>query len=489
MKEKKKLFAICLCMLLIVSQALVTYGSTVPYKSYTYDYWEFVAPTPVPYIPLKSISGESLGVGKFVLPTDLVVDEDENIYVLDAGSNRIVVFDKNFKLVREITEFDNEGKTDTFNNPNGLCISDRGTLYVADTDNHRIVEMTAEGKLNRIYTAPNDATLGSDFVFLPMKVTVDSADRVYVVAKNVFQGLISFDDTGKFLGYFGTIKVQVSPIDWFWRLVATKAQRAKMALFIPTEFTNVDIDDEGFIYATNVDYNDQETIKRLNPSGKNVLINYTNRKIKGDLEYMLKKGPYSGPSTFCDVKYRDKGIYSTLDNTKGKIFTYDSEGHLLYVFGGMGTALGTFKKPVALECKNDNIYVLDEARGEIVVFKPTEYGRCINTAVSLRFDGDETAAVGYWERVLKLDANYELAYVGIGKSYLAANRNKEAMIYLKKGMDKKYYSVAFKRYRNEVLKANLGNIMTGLCILLLIIFGVKAYKKYILKGKGKKVDA
>lgn len=489
MKRRKKLFTLGICFLLIITQALVTYGnSTVPYQSYTYDYWESNVPTPVPYKPLKSISGEGLGVGKFVLPTDLVVDDEENVYVLDAGNNRIVVFDKNFKLIREISSFDNEGVTDTFNSPNGLCISSRGTLYVADTENHRIVEMSVEGELHRIYTAPEDETLGQDFVFLPMKVTVDSADRVYVVAKNVFQGLISFDDTGKFLGYFGTIKVQVSPIDWFWRLIATKEQRAKMQLFIPTEFTNVDIDDEGFIYATNVDYTNEETIKKLNPSGKNVLINYTNRKIQGDLEFR-ENGPYSGRSTFTDIKYRDKGIYSALDNTKGKIFTYDSEGHLLYVFGGMGTALGMFKQPVALECKNDNMYVLDKGRGEIVVFTPTDYGNYINIAVSLRFDGDETKAVDYWQEVLKLDANYELAYIGIGKSYLAANRNKEAMEYLKKGMDKQYYSVAFKRYRNEVLKANLSKILTVVLVAIVIGFGVKTYKKYISKGKERKVNA
>ena len=56
-------------------------------------------------------------------------------------------------------------------------------------------------------------------------------------------------------------------------------------------------------------------------------------------------------------------------------------------------------------------------------------------------------------------------------------------------MDKKYYSVAFKRYRNEVLKDNLNNIMTGICIIIVIVIGVKAYKKYKFKGKGKKVDA
>ena len=43
---------------------------------------------------------------------------------------------------------------------------------------------------------------------------------------------------------------------------------------------------------------------------------------------------------------------------------------------------------------------------------------------ALRYDGDEASAVALWREVLKLDSNFELAYVGIGKSYLAAGDNK-----------------------------------------------------------------
>ncbi|HPJ02087.1 MAG TPA: gluconolactonase, partial [Candidatus Limiplasma sp.] len=102
----------------------------------------------------------------------------------------------------------------------------------------------------------------------------------------------------------------------------------------------------------------------------------------------------------------------------------------------------------------------------ILVFKETEYGALINEAVALRYDGDETLAVEKWEAVLKLDENNELANVGIGKAYLAAGDNEQAMLYLKRGMSKSYYSVAFKRYRNALLRENLGIILTVVIVLL-----------------------
>ena len=55
----------------------------------------------------------------------------------------------------------------------------------------------------------------------------------------------------------------------------------------------------------------------------------------------------------------------------------------------------------------------------------------------------------------ELDENNELANVGIGKAYLTSGDNKAAMKYLKFGMSRRYYSIAFKRYRDEILKNGL----------------------------------
>ena len=115
----------------------------------------------------------------------------------------------------------------------------------------------------------------------------------------------------------------------------------------------------------------------------------------------------------------------------------------------------------------DQIIVLDAYNNSIVRFGETEYGSLINDAVGLRYDGDETEAISKWQQVLKLDENNELANTGIGKAYLTAGENRTAMKYLKLGRNRKYYSVAWKRYRNELLIAHINVIMTAVIVLII----------------------
>lgn len=113
--------------------------------------------------------------------------------------------------------------------------------------------------------------------------------------------------------------------------------------------------------------------------------------------------------------------------------------------------------------------MLDAYRAELTVFNATEYGSLINEAIALRYDGDETLAVEKWREVLRLDENNELANIGIGKAYLTAGDNRNAMKYLKLGMDSDYYSIAFRRYRNQVLADNLSYIFTGIAVVIIAI--------------------
>ena len=90
-----------------------------------------------------------------------------------------------------------------------------------------------------------------------------------------------------------------------------------------------------------------------------------------------------------------------------------------------------------------------------------------------------------WKEVLALDSNFELAYVGIGKSLLAAGENEKAMKYFKIGMDREYYSIAYKRYRNDLLKDNLGYVLT---VLVTVIVGYVSFKKYRKIKAGREED-
>ena len=317
------------------------------------------------------------------------------------------------------------------------------------------------------------------YVFVPLKVAVDYADRIYVIAQNMFEGIMVFESNGSFSSFFGTIEVQISLWEKFWKRLATKEERSKQVLFIPTEFTGIDIDPEGFVYASNIDPTGEQGVRRLNPRGEDVIKKGENGNVGGDL-WIDGNTDYAGPSQLTDVVYRQNGIYSCLDRKRGRIFTYDHEGNLLYIFGGLGTQEGTFQMPVAIEDIGGTLVVLDATTASILCFAETEYGRLINEAVSLRYDGDEAEAVDLWNRVLELDENNELANTGIGKAYLTAGDYTSAMKYLELGMNRDYYSVAYRRYRNGMLTENASYFLTGAAVLIVawIIFkNVRKRKK------------
>ncbi len=450
--------ALVLALLCLVSMPVFADG--LPYDTYNYDYWENIVPTPAPYVPDGAISGVSLGVGAFSNPQDICVAPDGDLYIADTGNNRIVQVDGTTGTVEKIIDsFVNNGTADSFSAPYGVCVSAKDQLYIADRENKRIVVLDMAGELVRIVQDPKADVLGDDYVFKPMKISVDYADRIYCIAQNMFQGVLVFETDGQFSGFFGTINVTLSLWEKFWKKVATKEERDNQTLYIATEFTGIDIDEHGFVYATNIDTAGLQAVRRLNPRGEDVIKKGANENVGGDL-WIDGAGAYGGPSEIVDVVYRDEGIYSLLDRNRGRVFTYDHEGNLLYIFGGLGNQEGTFTTPIAIEQWGGQLLVLDATRGSIACFSATEYGSLINQAVALRYDGDEAQAVPLWERVLELDENNELANSGIGKAYLSAGDNKLAMKYLQIGMNREYYSVAYNRYRSELLREYLPYVLS-----------------------------
>lgn len=481
----KRIISILVVAVMLILDPISASAQTLPYDTYNYDYQKNVVPTPAAYVPDVVIHSTDLECGKFSSPKDMFITEDGTIYVADTGNHRIVVLNSDMTLKRIVDAFDNQGTQDGFNGPSGVYCSPEGDLYIADTDNKRVVVLDAAGKLLDIIQDPKSEVLPADFVFAPLKVSVDYAGRVYVVAKNIYQGIMAFDQEHEFMGYFGTINVKITLVQKFWRLFSTADQIKRQEQFIPTEFTNIDIDEDGFVFATNLDSYGGQAVRKLNPKGIDVITQNNNGKhnLAGDPNFSTSKGSYQGASEIIDVKVRDGGIFSLLDRKRGRIFTYDNEGNILYIFGGMGTQEGTFKIPVALESYEDHIYVLDSENCTISVFAPTEYGSAINEAVKLRYQGDEAQAVGIWEEVLKMDSNNEMAYSGIGKAYLSAGDNEKAMYYLKMGVNQSFYSIAFKRYRNQLLRDNLGWILTAGLIAVFVGIGVSKVIKKRMRRK------
>ncbi|MDK2992629.1 MAG: hypothetical protein PWP48_1862 [Clostridiales bacterium] len=502
MMKKMCALLIAIICLSIVFPAFAS--AAPPYESYTYDYWGNILYAPYAYLPDRVIDGSSLGIGDFNTPGDLFVGKDGKIYIADSGNNRIIVVDSKWNVLNEIKAFEHDGASDTFKNPQGLYVTEEGHIYVADTDNGRIVELGAAGEFIRQIGAPKADIIPADFVYKPMKLVLDKAKRIYVIAQNVNQGIIELNADGTFQGYMGASRVIPNMIDYIWKMISTREQRAGMVLFMPTEYNNIYIDDEGFLYVTTSALNDADIqnainsrstddrvapIRRLNLTGTDVLRRRGFYPPVGDIRFPYI-GSVRGASTLVDVSVDSaSGIYSVLDRKRGRIFTYDDDGNLLYIFGGIGEQAGTFKSPTAIERIGNQILVLDSKLNSVTAFSITEYGSLINEALSLHHKGHYDEAADRWQQVLHYNSNYELAYIGLGKSLLRQDRFAEAMEDFKLGNKRDLYSKAFQYYRKEVVEQNFGWIVGGIALAIIAIWLISKYKNKIFKKGNKLLDS
>lgn len=83
------------------------------------------------------------GNGQFNYPTGIAVDRSGNVYVSDSGNNRIQVFNSTGDFLRTWGTYGiGAGQ---FNSPNGIAIDKNGTVYVLDTGLNRIQVFTDTG--------------------------------------------------------------------------------------------------------------------------------------------------------------------------------------------------------------------------------------------------------------------------------------------------------------------------------------------------------
>ena len=107
-----------------------------------------------------------------------------------------------------------------------IYVSEAGNMYICDTNNLRIVEMDREGKLLNLYTQPQDETYDASQSFMPVKMCSRQGRQRICQAQNINEGLMEFSPDGSFIGYIGANEVKYSMIDYIWKLISTKAQRA-----------------------------------------------------------------------------------------------------------------------------------------------------------------------------------------------------------------------------------------------------------------------
>jgi len=130
-------------------------------------------------------------VATFQTPWALCIDSKYNVYVADSYSQAIRVIPTSDWIVRTIAgdttrqgSKDGVGRAAQFFAPAGICLSPNGNLYVSDTYNHEIRQVTMAGVVTTIAgstTRGNVDGSGPNARFdTPWNIAVDSQGALYV---------------------------------------------------------------------------------------------------------------------------------------------------------------------------------------------------------------------------------------------------------------------------------------------------------------------
>lgn len=491
--KKKMHYSKIACLVLSLMMVLIPCRAeaAVSYGSYGYDYYGYEVPQPAPYTVTDVLTGSQISedLGAFADPADMFVTE-HRIYIVDSGNNRIVVLKEDFSLDFVIERFTLPGGTEeeSFNNPQGIYVTDAGSIYVADSYNGRVLEFDETGNAIRSIGKPETSLLSTAFDYRPMKLVVDDAGRIFISAYGVNLGLIELNADGQFSTFVGAIEVTMNFMEYIWRhYFTTEAQQARMTSSIPTEYSNIFIDEKDFIYGTISNLSEEQIeqganmVRRLNPAGKDVLRRNGNFPITGEWDG-------ESYSKFVDISVLHSGVYFLLDSIQGKIFCYDYDGNLIVVFGKDGNRYGNFSMPVAIGSRKEGgeLLVLDRGNNSLYRFTATKYGASILKALSDSASGSMEESMEAWQEVIKQHAYNEFASLGIGRYYLQIGEYQLAMEYFQNANSKAYYSRAYALWRKQVMQETFGVYVTILVVVAVLVLGIRSFKRFSRKVRENK---
>ncbi len=437
---------------------------------------------------------------------DIVSDEKGYIYLADKANNSIVILDPYYKHFATIKNYvDDRGEQKTLNAPQGVFVTsdkntyddtDDGKIYVCDTGNKQILVFRRDNhELERVISKPADRIIDAD-AFEPQAIAVDLYGRIFIASQKCFEGIIVLASDGAFTGFIGAQKVTYSVLERIWGFFQSDEQKEAAMLNIPTAYNNVTVDEYGFVYAT-INFTDADDlseqlksiesksatyspVKKLNSMGKEIMKRNGFFDCGGEVAVLSN----NQLSRIIDVAIGPEGSWTILDSNssqqRARTFTYNSNGDLLFAFGDTGWQLGNLADPVGItyqpvsvidengkETTEYRLLILDRTKNgdKIVVYSPTEYCKTIVKALENENNHNYSQSIEFWQDVLTMNNNFDLAYIGIGKALYNQGDFEEA---------KKYLEVAYEIDVWAKAEKAIGKEFTSKWLIPMVVIAIVA---------------
>ena len=522
----KKAISIIAIVIVLITVLALPLSAATPYHTYTYSINGKDLRSPDAYVPDKEITSAYMGLTDSVkmkelypelseadlakkmvpikTPTDLEVDENNNVYVVDRDNNRVIVLDPYYKLKFIIDSFKNvSGNIDVLNAPQGVFITkdknvngviEKGRIFVCDTGNQRILTFDTNGNFISEIGKPQSELFDSTKVYSPVAVAVDRYDRLYVVSSTSENGIMVMTDTGEFTGYIGAQEVVISTWEKIWRRFRTEEQQEQTATGVSAVYNNIALAGD-FIYVTISPTKNTESamssavtskskegtnapVKMLNAAGSELMRRNGFYPPSGEIDFSSSMGVsatanvVSGISNIVDVAVGPENTWSIIDSKRSKVFTYDFDGNLLFAFGDSGDLLGNIPKDnlVAVVYQGNTMLLLNKTNGSFTSYNRTEYGDVLIGALENQNARRYDAAIEDWTEVLKRNSNFDAAYIGIGNALYRNHDYTGAVEQYKYAYDTENYSKAYSELRQQWVSDYLWVIPIVIAVICVAIY-------------------
>lgn len=275
--------------------------------------------------------------GQFQNPRGLALAADGSLYVADSDNHRIQHLSPTGEVLRTWGSFADatagEAPGGTFNQPWGVAVGPDGAVFVADTWNHRIQKFTPAGEYLTSWGYFGQAEVPEAF-YGPRDVAVDSQGRVYVTDTGN-KRVVVFDEDGNYLTEFGGPGLEPGQFD---------------------EPVGIDVDENGRIYVADTWNQRIQVFEEL----QGEFVPFQIWDVSAWYGASLENKPY--------ISVNPDGQVLITDPEGRRVIRFDQQGQFVDYWGSVGSGPENFGLSSGIAAGEDGVWVADPGNDRLMYF-------------------------------------------------------------------------------------------------------------------------
>ncbi len=282
--------------------------------------------------------------GQFTTPRDVALATDGTLYVADTFNHRIQHLNPDGSVIKVWGSFADVSKGEapggTFYEPWGIAVGPDGSVYVADTWNHRIQKFNADGEFELMwgYFGTADTPFA---IWGPRDITIDDKGQVYITDTGN-KRIVIYDQNGNYVAQFGSVGLGLGQFD---------------------EPVGVAVDKDGVVYVTDT-WNQRIQVFAPDSSGNYIATNSWD--VVAWYGQSLDNKPY--------LAVDDQGNLYTTDPEGYRVLHFTTSGAFVNYFGNYGSGVNQFNLPTGIVTDGKGgVWIADAGNNRIMHFTlPTQ---------------------------------------------------------------------------------------------------------------------